>query len=1248
MSRTGRVVLGTAVALGVAACVFILVVVAGQGVERASLWVGVVAALAGVVAAVAAIWPLVARPFRGLVPPDMEMSAWAVDRPAEAGQAVAALLRGRNGLVGLTTGLYGAGGFGKTTLVRVVCADARVRRRFKGGIFLVTMGRDVRGATAVAAKVNDVIKLVAGEDATFTDPDLAGRRLGALLDAGPQRLLVIDDVWEAGQLAPFTAAGRRCARLVTTRVPGLLGGGDTAVRVDQMSAGQARLVLTRGLPPLAPLVADGLLAVTGRWPLLLRLVNKILANAAVSGADLDAAGSLLLERLRSEGPAVVDDVLGDGTGGLDVEKPGERAQAVRATIDASASMLGSQDRQRFAELAVFAEDETVPFALVALLWKETAGVDELQSSQLCARLAQLALIDVSPGGTAADGVTMHDVVRDYLRGELGTQKVAELNEVLLRAVAADRPGGRDPGGVTTALVPWWELRPEGRYMQHHLIRHLLEAGRPGEAEDVACDLRWAELRVQQSGPAAVAADLALAGTPKAARMRAALARTAHLLVPADPPHAVVDVLHSRLAADPDWGPQVTASQAAARRPRLVNRWPLPDLPDPALRRVIMSGDRRVNALAVAPDGSWLVTGSSDGAVRILDTATGQVRIAFAGHRKAVNAVAVAPDGSWLATCGWDKKMRIWDPATGTEQAGIACNDTSAVAIAPDGSWLATGIRLRVRIWDAATKTERARSDVSQAGWVTAVAVSPDGSWLATGSKDRGVLIWDAATGVKRLGVSRRYPTGSPVARGSSRDVSSGLWRTVRAWVMAARDLRAMLAARRNATWVTTVVIAPDGTWLAAGGVDGTVRIWDVTSGRQRAAFGGQAGPVMAMAVAPDGSWLATAFSDGLVRIWDLAAENEQAVLSGHGDWVTALAVAPDGSWVAAASSDGTVSIWDVAVGRSRAKLTDRAIWVDAMATLPDGSLVTGGVDSQVRIWDAAAGNERLVLAGHSAAVAGIATAPDGSWLATAGGDPEVRVWDPATGSERTVLAGHGIWSAAVAVAPDGGWLATGGYDGAIRLQDVASGKERAVFGAHRGRGRAAEVAPGTWLAIGGSDRMMDIRDLATGKRRTVLGGHRARAYAIAVSPDGTWLAVAGLDPGVQLWDVATGRRRSVLHGHGDYVYAAAVAPDGSWLATGSRDGTVRIWDAAAGRQRAVLTGHRGAVYTVAVTPDGRWLASGGSDGTVRIWDTARWQAQTLMRVDGQIFTCVWLGADAIACGGQAGLYVFDFLGRTDL
>jgi hypothetical protein len=271
---------GLVAALSLAACGFLSVIMAVQGLSRAGAWAAPLAALAGIGAVWAAVWGLLPRPSKGTLPPQLDVPEWVVRRPAELAAIVKPLAEGRAGTVGITTGLYGAGGFGKTTLAQLVCADRRVRRRFGGRIYLVTVGRDVRGAAAVAAKVNDVIKIVTGEDATFTDPQLSGARLGALLDAGPDRLVVLDDVWEPEQLAPFTGGGKKCARLVTTRVPELVAGRGVTVRVDQMSPEQARALLTFGLPQLDRAVLRGLLEVTGRWPLLLRLVNKILTDYA--------------------------------------------------------------------------------------------------------------------------------------------------------------------------------------------------------------------------------------------------------------------------------------------------------------------------------------------------------------------------------------------------------------------------------------------------------------------------------------------------------------------------------------------------------------------------------------------------------------------------------------------------------------------------------------------------------------------------------------------------------------------------------------------------------------------------------------------------------------------------------------------------------------------------------------------------------------------------------------------------------
>src|ERR1035441_7329029 len=295
---------------------------------------------------------------------------------------------------------------------------------------------------------------------------------------------------------------------------------------------------------------------------------------------------------------------------------------------------------------------------------------------------------------------------------------------------------------------WWQLELEDRYLWDHLIEHLRGAGRPGEADAVACDLRWVGARLERFGPAAPAADLAAAETPRADRLRAVLARVAHLLTPTEPPGAVVDVLHSRVALDSDWGPQVTALRDVYPRPRLVNRWQPPDLADAALRRVLVGYS---GAVAVAPDGSWLALACGNGAVRIYDAATGQQRAILAGHSYALYAVAIASDGSWLASPAEDRTVRIWDTATGRKRTVLTghTGPVRAVAIAPDGSWLSSAAEDQtVRIWDAVTGQQRTVL-TGHARRVRAVAIAPDGSWLASAAEDQTVRIWDAATGQQR-------------------------------------------------------------------------------------------------------------------------------------------------------------------------------------------------------------------------------------------------------------------------------------------------------------------------------------------------------------------------------------------------------------------------------------------------------------------------------------------------------------------
>ncbi len=412
------------------------------------VWIGF---LAGGIAVVAALTLLSrrldagARPaLLGQVPP---VVGW-VER-AELREVVSALTTKSDGVVALTTGLVGAGGFGKTMLAAQACRDRAVRRRFRGGIVWVTVGRDVDEA-GLAARISEEIRILGGEGPAFTSLEQAGQALAEALRVRRRRtLLVADDVWTARQLEPFAAAGqlkpfaaarqqlkrfataRHAGRLlVTTRRPRVLDATVARrIEVDAVTGEVARLLLGRGLPWMALRQEHELLGLAGGWPLLLSLINRRLADDLDCGAAVDVAAAHAAARLRQAGPAA-----------LDVADERSRQMAVAATIGYSLETLSAADQDRFCELGIFAEEAEIPLAVVALLWRGTAGLDEAEATALCERLDGLSLVSLAWAGRARV-MMMHDVIRDYAAARLGQIRASAVHAALIsEARGGDLPG----------------------------------------------------------------------------------------------------------------------------------------------------------------------------------------------------------------------------------------------------------------------------------------------------------------------------------------------------------------------------------------------------------------------------------------------------------------------------------------------------------------------------------------------------------------------------------------------------------------------------------------------------------------------------------------------------------------------------------------------------------------------------------------------------------------------------------------
>jgi len=132
---------------------------------------------------------------------------------------------------------------------------------------------------------------------------------------------------------------------------------------------------------------------------------------------------------------------------------------------------------------------------------------------------------------------------------------------------------------------------------------------------------------------------------------------------------------------------------------------------------------------------------------------------------------------------------------------------------------------------------------------------------------------------------------------------------------------------------------------------------------------GHSSSVLSVAFSPDGSRIASGSYDRTVKIWDAKSGKEIRTLEGHSSWVNSVAFSPDGSRIASGSHDRTVKIWDAKSGKEIRTLEGHSGSVRSVAFSPDGSrIASGSHDRTVKIWDAKSGKEILTLEGHSRAV----------------------------------------------------------------------------------------------------------------------------------------------------------------------------------------------------------------------------------------------------------------------------------------
>ncbi|MEQ8957550.1 MAG: hypothetical protein RLP02_06440, partial [Coleofasciculus sp. C2-GNP5-27] len=225
-------------------------------------------------------------------------------------------------------------------------------------------------------------------------------------------------------------------------------------------------------------------------------------------------------------------------------------------------------------------------------------------------------------------------------------------------------------------------------------------------------------------------------------------------------------------------------------------------------------------------------------------------------------------------------------------------------------------------------------------------------------------------------------------------------------------------------FVYAVAISPDRETIVSGSTDGTIKLWDVQTGKEKQTLKGHAGRfgyVQSIAISPDGKLLVSGGNDKTIKLWQLSSGKERRTLTGHSGLfagVKSVTISPDGKLLASGSDDKTIKLWSLAKGRELRTFKGHTAGVNGVAISPDGKiLASGSSDKTIKLWQVGKARELHTLTGHTDSVNGIAFSSDGQIFASGSADGTIKLWQLSSGRILRTLKGHHDRVNAVAFSP---------------------------------------------------------------------------------------------------------------------------------------------------------------------------------------------------------------------------------------
>jgi WD40 repeat protein len=603
-------------------------------------------------------------------------------------------------------------------------------------------------------------------------------------------------------------------------------------------------------------------------------------------------------------------------------------------------------------------------------------------------------------------------------------------------------------------------------------------------------------------------------------------------------------------------------------------------------------------VAFSPDGETILIACADGTAMLWKTASGghNTIVLPKTSEKGLRRGVFSPNGELIVLSGEGGTFTVWDAKECKLLRSVIAHEgrICALAFTPDGKKLFTGSTKgpTLKSWDP--YTGEAISEIpAHESQVTRISFSSDGHLLASGGGEDGVCsVWDTSTWEKRFSVTASSaelkgvsltPDGSILATGGAEGV-------VRLWDTHDGRLIRTFAIDDE---IFGVEFVPDGKTLAVFDINDSISLWDAATGELRHKYLAHWSWITSMAVSPNGSRLATGSVDGTVKLWDLSqipviserqGPQPEAVFTGFPAGIGgSVAFSPKEDILVAASVwKGMIGWFDPTLCRPIRKPLELGgtLYWGTVRIAPDGKTVVVCPDQkEVQFFDKANSTPRESLTATGKPT-NCEFGPEGKTLIVCDyPNGTVESWDVQTSTRQWSVRSQAGKPDSARISPDGSKVAVATATGRLILLDTATGTPLSQPLLHGGAAVIGlDFSPdGNTLASGGADKSLKLWDMTEFTEIVSLRGHIGTITSLAFSPDGKQLVSADVEDAMKYWN-------------GEKPQNA---------------GKIILWDVALRKPLVEFMAHNGGVACVDFSRDGKKIASTGRDGRVLVWSVDR-------------------------------------------